>query len=91
MPIELKPETEALIRQDVQRGAYPSEADFIEYAVALLHEREEWLAANLSEVAAGVEAGYASAERGDLIDASKVRTRMAERKRQWFAQPRYGM
>ena len=46
MPVELKPETEALIRQEVQRGAYRSASKFIEHAVALLHEQEEWLAEN---------------------------------------------
>jgi Arc/MetJ-type ribon-helix-helix transcriptional regulator len=80
MPIELKPETEALIQQDVRRGAYLSPADFIEHAVAMLHEQEEWLSANRSEIAAKIETGYASAQRGDLIDEDQVRIQMAVRK-----------
>jgi len=44
MKIELKPELEALIKQDVERGAYKSADEFVEQAVSLLHEQEAWLA-----------------------------------------------
>lgn len=88
MPIELKPETEALIRQDVQRGAYRNATEFVEHAVAMLHGQEEWLSAMRSEIGAGTAAGYASAQRGDLIDEQQVRTNMAERKQKWLAQSR---
>ena len=89
MAIELKPKTEALIQQDVQRGPYRNAADLVEHAVAMLHEQEEWLAGNRSEIAARIEAGYASAQRGDLIDEEQVRVRMAERKRSWLTQQRH--
>jgi len=88
MPIELKPETEALIRQDVQRGAYRNAAEFAEHAVAMLHGQEEWLSATRSEIAAATAAGYASARRGDLVDEQQVRTNMAARKRKWLARSR---
>ncbi len=88
MIIDLKPETEALIRQDVQRGAYPGEADFIERAVAILHEQEEWLSANRSEFSRRLEAGYASARNGHLIDAEDVKIHMAARKQEWLARSR---
>jgi putative addiction module CopG family antidote len=88
MPVELKPETEALIRQDVHRGAYRNASEFVERAVAMLHDQEEWLSENRREIADRIEAGYASAQRGDLIDEDQVRIRMAARKREWLAQPR---
>jgi len=88
MPIELKPETEALIRQDVQRGAYRDATEFVEHAVAMLHGQEEWLSAMQSEIAAAIEAGYASALRGDLVDEQQVRTNMAARKQKWLTQSR---
>ena len=88
MPIELKPETEALIRQDVQRGRYRNAAEFVERAVAMLHGQEEWLSAMRSEIAAGIETGYASARRGDLVDEQQVRTNMAERKQKWLTRSR---
>jgi Arc/MetJ-type ribon-helix-helix transcriptional regulator len=88
MPIELKPETEALIRQDVQRGVYRDATEFVEHAVAMLHEQEEWFSTRRSEIAAALEAGYASAQRGDLADEQEVRANMAARKRNWLAQQR---
>jgi len=45
VPIELKPETEALIRQDVQRGPYRNATEFVERAVEILRGQEEWLSA----------------------------------------------
>ena len=52
MTIGLKPETEALIQQDLERaGAYESPSEFVEHAVALLHEHEAWLSENRSEIA----------------------------------------
>ena len=86
MAIELKPETEALISQVVQRGAYRNAADFVERAVAMLHEQEEWLSDNSLEISEKIEAGYASAQRGDLLDEQAVRTRMAERKKTWLGE-----
>jgi Arc/MetJ-type ribon-helix-helix transcriptional regulator len=88
MPIELKPETEALIQQDVRRGAYQNATDFVEHAVVMLHEQEEWLSGNRAEIAAAIEAGYASAQRGALIDEEQVRLNMAARKQKWLAQSR---
>jgi antitoxin ParD1/3/4 len=86
MTIHLKPELEALIQQDVERGPYQSVDEFVQQAVQMLHEREQWLAENRAEIAAKIEAGYASAERGDLLDAERVRARLNERKQAWRQQ-----
>lgn len=40
MEIRLRPEVEALIRQDVERGPYQTIDEFVERAVALLHQQE---------------------------------------------------
>jgi hypothetical protein len=37
-----------------------------------------------------MEAGYASSQRGDLMDEEQVRLRMAARKQDWLAQQRDG-
>ena len=42
------------------------------------------------EIAARMEAGYASSQRGDLMDEEQVRLRMAARKQDWLAQQRDG-
>ncbi len=80
MEIHLRPELEKLIQRDVQRGPYQSVQEFVEHAVSELHERETWLAENRTGIAAKIEEGYAAAQRGELIDAEDVRTRMHELK-----------
>jgi putative addiction module CopG family antidote len=81
MAIHLRPETEEWIQQAVQGGAYQTADEFVEHAVSLLHEQEAWLAEHRSEIAAAIDAGYAAARRGDLLDADRVRLTMEARKR----------
>lgn len=88
MNIRLRPEIEELIKQDIQGGAYQSVDEFVEHAVTILHEQEAWLAANREEIRAKIAEGYASAQRGELINASEVRAHMEERKRTWLAEHR---
>ena len=83
MTIRLKPELEALIQRDVERGPYQSADEFVEQAVQMLHEQEQWLADNHADIAARIEEGYASAERGDLLDPEQVRAQVNERKQAW--------
>lgn len=90
MTIRLKPELEALVQRDVQRGPYQSADEFLEQAIQMLHEHEEWLSANRADISQKIEDGYMSAQRGDLIDADQVRTLMDEKKRAWRAKPREG-
>ncbi|HTB93795.1 MAG TPA: hypothetical protein VK728_13260 [Candidatus Sulfotelmatobacter sp.] len=88
MKIELKPELEALIKQDVERGAYKSVDEFVEQAVSLLHEQEAWLAEQGSEIRAKIEEGCAAAQRGELIDSGDVRARLENKKRAWLTEKR---
>jgi antitoxin ParD1/3/4 len=81
MEIRLRPELEALIREDVERGPYQTVDEFVERAVSMLHEQETWLAEHRSEIEAQIAEGYASAQRGELVDADQVRSRLSERKR----------
>lgn len=43
MTIRLKPELEQLIQEDVERGPYQTADEYVEEAVKMLHEQEEWL------------------------------------------------
>ena len=81
MTIHLKPELEQLIQKDVQRGPYQTVDEFVECAVQMLHEQEEWLSANRAEISAKIDEGYAAAQRGELIDGDQVREQMAQKKR----------
>ena len=44
----------------------------------MLHEQEQWLADNRTEIAAQIEHGYQQAERGELIDGDKAFRRLRE-------------
>ena len=83
MTVRLKPELEALIQKDVERGPYRSADEFVEQAVQMLHEQEQWLADNHAGIAAKIEEGYASAERGELLDPEQVRAQVNQRKQAW--------
>ena len=85
MTIHLKPELEQLIQKDVQRGPYQTVDEFVECAIQMLHEQEEWLSAHRSEIGAKIDEGYAAAQRGQFIDADQVREQMAEKKRAWIS------
>lgn len=85
MTIHLPAELERIILEDVQRGSYRSVDDFLEHAVRLLHEQEDWLATNRTTVAKLVEAGWESAARGELRGETEVRAGMEEKKRTWRA------
>jgi len=76
MNVRLRPETEKLIRNDIERGSYRSVDEYVERAVAMLHEREAWLAENRAKIGAQSEEGYAAARGGELIDADEVRSHM---------------
>jgi antitoxin ParD1/3/4 len=80
MEIRLRPEIEALIRQDLQRGPYHSVDEYIEDAVSILHEREAWLSRNREEIGVQIEQGYKAAQRGDLLNPDEVRAKLRELK-----------
>lgn len=88
MAIQLRPELEELIREDIQRGLYGSVDEFLEQAVTQLHQQEMWLLKNRTEIAAEIEEGWAAAERGEVTDAVQVKARMHERKQAWIKRQR---
>jgi putative addiction module CopG family antidote len=85
MTIHLKPELEQLIQQDVERGPYQTVDEFVECAVQMLHEQEQWLSANRAGINAKIDEGYTAAQRGELIDGDQVREQLAEKKCAWLS------
>ncbi len=83
MDIRLKPELEAMIREDLARGPYNSAEDLIEQAVSQLHEREDWVAQHRDEISRKIEEGWQSAKQGPLMDAEEVESAMEERMKAW--------
>jgi Arc/MetJ-type ribon-helix-helix transcriptional regulator len=86
--IQLTAELERLILEDVRRGPYRTVDEFLEEAVRLLHEQEDWLSNNRTGVAELIEAGWESAARGELRGEMEVKAAMGEKKRAWIAQKR---
>ena len=80
MTINLRRELEQLIQQDVERGHYKSVDEFLETAIQMLHEQEEWLETNRLDIAARIEEGYAAAQRGELIESDEVQRQIREKK-----------
>ena len=80
MTVELRPELENLVKQDIRAGVCSSVEEYVEKAVMLLHNQETWLATHRQEIAAQIEAGWQAAERGDVIDADQLRIELQRRK-----------
>jgi antitoxin ParD1/3/4 len=87
MTIHLKPELEALIEQDVERGPYQSVDEFVAQAVQMLHEHEQWLADNRADIAAKIEHGFGQAERGELVDGEDAFLQLRRRHDEHRKQP----
>jgi putative addiction module CopG family antidote len=85
MTIQLSPEMEEMIREDVNRGAYGSVEEYVAHAVGLLHAQESWIASHRAEITAQIEEGWLASERGELFDGDTSRVQLAERKREWLA------
>jgi putative addiction module CopG family antidote len=90
MEIRLRPELEAVVRQDVERGAYQTVDEYVEHAIAMLHEQEAWLAAHKAEIESKIDEGYAAARRGELLEPEEVRSRLGKLKRVRLDQQRQG-
>lgn len=79
MNVRIRPDLEKLIQEDVERGPYGSVDEYVEEAVSLLHQQEQWLAQNRAEIKAKIEEGYAQAKRGQLLEADEVRQATRDR------------
>ena len=85
MTIQLKPEIEQLIQQNLATGAYASIEEFVERAVLLLHQDELDLFARREEISAKIEEGWAAAKRGELMSEAEVMVELEKRKQAWRA------
>jgi Arc/MetJ-type ribon-helix-helix transcriptional regulator len=72
MTIELKPEQEHRIAEALRSGAYGSPDDVIDRALEMLHERDEWLAANRQAISVSIRTGTAELDRGEGIPDNEL-------------------
>lgn len=80
MTIHLKPELEALIQQDIERGAYRSVEEFVERAIQMLHGEEELLQESKGVIDDEIGRGLAQLDRGEGIPCDVSRARLQEKK-----------
>lgn len=83
MPIDLKPEQQRVIDIAVQSGAYQSPNEVLDQAIEIIREQlqlEDWMAERRTAVAARIAAGFAEAERGELIDGDAAITMLRQRR-----------
>ena len=88
MTIHLKPELEALIQKDVDRGVYQSVDEFVERAVQMLHEEEALLANDSQTIHEKIERAFRQFERGEGLTPEESRARLQEKKAAWLSQQR---
>lgn len=85
MTIQLKPETEALIQEHVQRGPYRTTSEFVEQAVRMLHQEEELWAIEKEEIGEKIERAFGEFERGECFTLEETRAKLQEHKAAWIA------
>jgi putative addiction module CopG family antidote len=90
MTIHLKPEIEALIQEDLQRGPYRTIDEFVEHAVRLLHEEEALWESEKKEIHEKIERGLGEIERGEDLSEEECRAQLQEHKAAWLAENRRG-
>jgi putative addiction module CopG family antidote len=88
MTIHLKPELEALIQKDVDRGHYQSVDEFVERAVQMLHEEEVLLANDSQAIHEKIERAFGQFERGEGFTPEESRAWLQDKKVAWLKQQR---
>ena len=89
--IQLSPELEQLIQQDIQRGGYQSVEQFVERAIQLLHDEEHLLQEHKDAIHTAIGQGLAQLDRGECIPGDVLRARLQEKKAAICAKPARGV
>jgi hypothetical protein len=85
MTIDLKPEQQRVIDLAVRSGAYENPDEVLDQAFEIIREQldlEDWMLGRREEVAAHIAAGFAQAERGELIDEEAAVELLRQRRAQ---------
>jgi antitoxin ParD1/3/4 len=80
MTIQLKPDLEDLVKQDLQRGSNQSVDEYVQRAIEILHEEEELLAHETDAVAEQIASGLAQLDRGEGIPGEVAHARPQQQK-----------
>jgi Arc/MetJ-type ribon-helix-helix transcriptional regulator len=82
MTLQLSPEQEGRVAEALRSGAYKSPYDVIDRALEVLHEQDEWLAANRESINAGIYRGIQELDRGEGIPDDELDTHLERLKAQ---------
>jgi antitoxin ParD1/3/4 len=72
MTINLKPSQENRVAEALRTGAYQNAEDVIDRALEVLHEQNEWLAANREAINTKIHQGIDELERGEGIPEDEL-------------------
>ena len=82
MTLQLSPEQETRVAEALRSGVYQSPDDVIDRALQVLHEQDQWLAANRQSINARIQKGIAELERGEGIPEDELDTHLERLKAQ---------
>jgi len=89
MTFDLNPEQQRVLDLAVRSGAYQNPGEVLDRAFEIIREQldlEDWMLGQREEVTAHIAAGFAQAERGELVDGDAaveiLRRRRAARLKQ---------
>jgi predicted transcriptional regulator len=83
MIIELKPEQQRMNDLAVRSGVYHDPGEVLDQALEIIRTQlrsEDWLAEQRDRVAAQIAAGFAQAERGELMDGEAAMEMLHQRR-----------
>ncbi|HEY6347117.1 MAG TPA: hypothetical protein VIY49_36970 [Bryobacteraceae bacterium] len=83
MTIDLKPEQEQVLDLAVQSGVYRDRDEVLAQAFEIIREQiqlQEWMLERRDELAGHIAAGFAQAERGELVDGETALKLLRERR-----------
>jgi antitoxin ParD1/3/4 len=83
MQLNVPPDLEVLIEKRLSSGAYASVEDVLRQALEAQDAEESWTEEERRALAAHIEEGFSEAERGELTDASRVRSEIQALKNYW--------
>lgn len=72
MNVNLTPELEKLVQEKVSSGLYNNQSEVVREALRLLAEQDRLREAHLVKLREALAAGLEQADRGELLDGSKV-------------------
>ncbi len=90
MLIDLNPEQQRVVDLAVQSGAYQNAGEVLGQAIEIIREQlqmEDWMLGQRDAVAAHIAAGFAQAERGELVDSDTALELLRQRRSARLNQP----